>query len=195
MTFFVSLVNLALNTQQIKNWIVMETLDSLMIVVCVIALIILLSLIAYTWVKWHKQEAQAQMQIINQPPPPAFEVAKHQPYPPQGHFQHGYLNEAGKESPNLSGSRTFLNDDVLKQKPYTKGGRAPEFQSDKVVYHAISEKNPDTLQVGDIVFHAKGPTAENGTADGVDAGHVVFNTADESVRTRRASSHSKNTYL
>ena len=63
MTFFVPLDNLALNTQQIKNWIVMETLDSLMIVVCVIALIILLSLIAYTWVKWHKQEAQAQMQI------------------------------------------------------------------------------------------------------------------------------------
>lgn len=177
----------------------METLDSLMILVCVIALIILVSLIAYTWVKWHKQEAQAQMQIINQPPPPAFQPgAELRPYPPQTHFQQGYVNEMGKNSPNLSGSRTLLNDDVLKQKPYPKDGSAPEFQSNDVVYNADSVKNPDALQAGDVVFHAKGPTAENKTADDddVEAGHVVFNTGDESLRARpRISSHSKNTYL
>lgn len=184
-----------------------ETLDALMILVCVIALVILLAFVVYTWVKWHRQQTSS---ASNVPPPSSIEHSAG--LRPVAHFQKGYLNEIGRESPNLSGSRTFLNEDVLKQKPYSENGSAPpEFQTKDVVYHVNAEHNPKELQSGDIVYHANGPygSAKNiPAANAVDAGNVAIKYEEPSGKRRWSESatlsgdhekvevsHRKNTYL
>ena len=182
--------------------------DALMILVCAVALVILIALIAYTWVKWHQRQLNPPAHESNEPAHHGIELTGVRP---TAHYQKGYLNEVGRESPNLSGSRTFLNEDVLKQKPFHKHGNAPsDFQTKDVVYHADAERNPHELLAGDVVYHANGPfdRENNKTSDGVDVGHVVFN-ADEANGKRRWSesmtragesdkveiAHRKNTYL
>ena len=188
----------------------LDTLSSLMILVCVVALIILLSLIVYTWFKWHTKEVQqAAMSNESAGVDQAIEMTSYTPHHPQAHFQHGYLNEVGKVSPNLSGSRTFLNEDVLKQKPYQKDAKPPPaFETKDVVYHADAERDPNELRTGDIVFHANGPFDDNKTSNGLQVGHVVYNTENTSGKRRWTEpmvpgenedgnevSHRKNTYL
>lgn len=185
----------------------LDKLSSLMILVCVIALIILLSLVVFTWVKWHLREVRQPRAPI-ETATPAIEITS--PNHPPAHFQQGYLNTTGKDSPNLSGSRTFLNEDVLKQKPFPKdAGPVPEFQSKDVVFHANAERNPNELQSGDIVFHANGPFADNKTTNELQAGHLAYNNTDGTSVERRwtesmvpkededdsDASHRKNTYL
>ena len=169
----------------------LDTLSSLMIVVCVVALIILLSLVAYTWVKWHRKEVQSQMQPVDQLlASPATEEIELTSRSPQPLLQQGHVKV---DSPNLSGSQTFLNDDVLKQKSFPKDGNGPAFQSNDVVYHANAERNPDEFQAGDIVLHAKEPF--NKTTDEVEAGHVAFNTEEMNGQRRRVDSSSKDTFM
>lgn len=181
-------------------------LDALMILVCVFALIILVALIIYTWVKWHQR--QLNLPASSEPTPPGIELTA---VKPAVHFQKGYLNDIGRDSPNLSGSRTFLNEDVLKQKPFSKDGSIPpEFQSKDVVYHANAERSPNQMFAGDVVYHVNGPydRDSNKTTSGVDVGHVVFNPEDASGKRRWSESmartgdsdegkvsHRKNTYL
>lgn len=188
----------------------LDNLSSLMILVCAVALVILVSLTVYTWYKWHMKEIQ-QAATPNQAASPelAVEMTSYTPHHPQEHFQRGYLNVVGRDSPNLSGSRTFLNEDVLKQKPFTKDANppSPAFESKDVVFHANAERNPDELKSSDVVFHANGPFADNKTANGIQAGHVVYNVEDTSGRRRwtesmvpgededKEVSHRKNTYL
>ena len=164
-----------------------NTLSSLMILVCAVALIILLSLVVYTWVKWHMNEVQ-QATTSNETPGvnPAIETTSFTSHYPQTHFQQGYLNTAGRDSPNLSGSRTFLNEDVLKQKPFPKDANPPPpaFETEDVVYHANAERDPSELKSGDIVFHANRPFGDRQTTDGLQAGHVVYNTEKTNGRRR-----------
>lgn len=184
----------------------LDMLSSLMILVCAVALVILVSLTVYTWYKWHMKEVQ-------QPATPyqaagaelAVEMTSYTPHHAQSHFQKGYLNAAGSDSPNLSGSRTFLNDEVLKQKPNPP---PPAFESKDVVFHANVERNPDEMKSSDIVFHANGPFADNKTTNGIQTGQVVYNLDGTSGKRRwteslvpgededeRDVSHRKNTYL
>lgn len=188
----------------------LDNLSSLMILVCAVALVILVSLTVYTWYKWHMKEIQ-QAATPNQAASPelAVEMTSYTPHHPQEHFQRGYLNVVGRDSPNLSGSRTFLNEDVLKHKPFPKDANppSPAFESKDVVFHANAERNPDKLKSSDVVFHANGPFADNKTANGIQAGHVVYNVEDTSGRRRwtesmvpeededKEVSHRKNTYL
>jgi len=184
----------------------MDRLSSLMILVCAVALVILVSLIVYTWYKWHTKEIQqAATPYQAASAELAFEMTSYTSDHPQSHFQKGYLNTAGRDSPNLSGSRTFLNDEVLKQKPNPP---PPAFENRDVVFHANAERNPDELKSSDIVFHANGPFADNTTTNGIQAGQVVYNTEGTSGKRRwtksmvpgededeKDASHSKNTYL
>ena len=189
----------------------LDKLSSVMIVVCVVALIILLSLVVYTWYKWHAKEVQ-RAAAPSEPTSvqPGIEITSYTPHHPHAHFQHGYLNQVGRDSPNLSGSRTFLNEDVLKQKPFHKDANppAPAFETKDVVYHANAERDPSELRSGDIVFHANGPFDENKTTSGLQVGHVVYNNGEASGRRRWTESmvpgedqdedevsHRKNTYL
>ena len=184
-----------------------ETLDALMILVCAIALVILLAFVVYTWVKWHRQQTSF---ASNVPPPSGIEHSAG--LRPVAHFQKGYLNEIGRESPNLSGSRTFLNEDVLKQKPFSENGSAPpELQTKDVIQHINAEHNPrEPLMSGDIVHHANRyyGSAGNNTANEVDAGNVAIKYEEPSEKRRWSESaaltgdhenvqvsHRKNTYL
>ena len=184
----------------------LDKLSSLMILVCAVALVILVSLTVYTWYKWHMKEEQ-QAAAPNQAASAelAVEMTSYTPHHPQSHFQRGYLNVAGRDSPNLSGSRTFLNDEVLKQKPNPP---PPSFESKDVVFHANAERNPDVLRSSDIVFHANGPFVDNKTTNGIQAGQVVYDVEDTSGKRRwtesivpgddedeKEVSHRKNTYL
>lgn len=188
-----------------------KTLDSLMILVCAVALVSLVALIIYTWVKWHQRQLNPPPSPSSEPHPLGIELTGMKPVT---HFQKGYLNEVGRESPNLSGSRTFLNDDVLKQKPFPKDTTPPpEFQTKDVVYHANAERNPNEPLAGDIVYHANGPFDHHintSAPSGVDVGHVVYNAnepihgekqralSESMARTPSDSdpvSHRKNTYL
>lgn len=186
-----------------------EKLDALMILVCAVALVLLIGLVIYTWVKWHQK--QIQLLASNEPGPAGIEV---EGIKPAAHYQRGYLNEAGRNSPNLSGSRTFLNDDVLEQKPFpTDACPPPPFETKDVVYHANSERNPQKLLAGHVAYNANAGSfhhdqVNNKTGDAIDSSHVVFN-AEEPSRTRRWTqptaqtgeenevevSHRKNTYL
>ena len=182
-----------------------EKLDALMILVCVVALVLLVGLVIYTWVKWHQKQIQSL--ASNEPAPDGIEVVG---IKPAAHYQRGYLNEAGRNSPNLSGSRTFLNDDVLKQKPFSKdAGPPPPFESKDVVYHANAERDSQKLLAGDVAYNANARSFDqvnNQTGDAIDSSHVVFN-AEEPSRRRRwteptageenevEASHRKNTYL
>lgn len=171
-----------------------ETLDALMILVCVIALVILLAFVVYTWVKWHRQQTSF---ALNVPPPSGIEHSAG--LRPVAHFQKGYLNEIGRESPNLSGSRTFLNEDVLKQKPFSENGSAsPELQTKDVIQHINAEHNPNRYY----------GSAGNNTANEVDAGNVAIKYEEPSEKRRWSESaaltgdhekvqvsHRKNTYL
>ena len=183
-----------------------ETLDALMILVCVIALVILLAFVVYTWVKWHRQQTSS---ASNVPPPSSIEHSAG--LRPVAHFQKGYLNEIGRESPNLSGSRTFLNEDVLKQKPFSENGSAPpELQTKDVIHHVNAEHNPKELLSGDIVYHANRSygSARNNTANEVDGGNVAIKYEEPNEKRRWSESaalsgdhekvevsHRKNTYL
>ncbi|XP_078361705.1 uncharacterized protein LOC144646056 [Oculina patagonica] len=192
----------------------LDKLDSLMILACAVALIILLSLMVYTWYKWHvtevKRAATSNESNESAEVDPAIEMTSYTPHHyPNAHFQHGYLNEVGRDSPNLSGSRTFLNEDVLKQKPFHKDAHPPPaFETKDVVYHADAERDPNVLKSGDIVFHANGPFDDNKTTNGLQSSHVVYNTDDVSGKRRWTESmvpgedegadevsHRKNTYL
>lgn len=184
----------------------LDTLSSFMILVCAVALVILVSLTVYTWYKWHMKEVQqAATPYQAASAELAIEMTSHTPHHPQSHFQRGYLNTVGRDSPNLSGSRTFLSDEVLKQKPNLP---PPAFESKDVVFHANAERNPDELKSSDVVFHANGPFAGNTTTDGIQAGQVVYNGEDTSGKRRWTEStvpaededendvsHRKNTYL
>ena len=81
-----------------------------MILVCAVALVILVSLTVYTWYKWHMKEIQ-QAATPNQAASAelAIEMTSHTPRHPQSHFQRGYLNVAGRESPNLSANGPFAD--------------------------------------------------------------------------------------
>lgn len=184
----------------------LDTLSSLMILVCAVALVILVSLTVYTWYKWHMKEVQqAATSYQAASAELAVEMASYTPHHAQSHFQRGYLNEAGRDSPNLSGSRTFLNDEVLKQKPNLP---PPAFESKDVVFHAHVERDPDELKSSDVVFHANGPFADNKTTNGIQTGQVVYNVEGTSGKRRwtesmvpgededkREVSHRENTYL
>ena len=184
-----------------------EKLDALMILVCAVALVLLIGLVIYTWVKWHQKQIQSLAFNESGPPEIAVEGIK-----PAAHYQRGYLNEAGRNSSNLSGSRTFLNDDVLEQKPFLKDASPPPpFETKDVVYHANAERDPQKLLAGDAAYNANARSfgqVNNKTGDAIDSSHVVFN-AEEPSRTRRWTepkaqtgeenevevSHRKNTYL
>ena len=81
-----------------------------MILVCAVALVILVSLTVYTWYKWHMKEIQ-QAATPNQAASAelAIEMTSHTPHHPQSHFQRGYLNVAGRDSPNLSANGPFAD--------------------------------------------------------------------------------------
>ena len=185
----------------------LDTLSSLMLLVCAVALVILVSLAVYTWYKWHmkelEQQATSPYEVASAELP--VEMTSYTHHHPQSHFQKGYFNTAGRDSPNLSGSRTFLGDEVLKQKPNSP---PPAFESKDVIFHANAERHPDELNSGDIVFHANGPFADNKTTNGIEAGQVVYHAEDTSGKRRwtesmapgededeKEVSHRKNTYL
>ena len=81
-----------------------------MILVCAVALVILVSLTVYTWYKWHMKEIQ-QAATPNQAASAelAIEMTSHTPHHPQSHFHRGYLNVAGRDSPNLSANGPFAD--------------------------------------------------------------------------------------
>lgn len=184
----------------------MGLLDSLMILVCAVALVILIALAIYTWVRWHRKQIAASFEAA----PTGIEVTG---VTPAANYQRGYLNDVGRDSPNLSGSRTFLHDDVLKQKAFPRDAKSPaQFESKDSVYHADAERNPKEMMAGDVVFHANRPSIpgnnETVAADKVDVGHVAYNVDETSgkrrwpesmARTSDSSepevSHRKNTYL
>ena len=174
-----------------------ETLDYMMILVCAVALVILLAFVVYTWIKWHRQQTQF-LSSSNEQGPSGIELVGVTAAAP---YQRGYVNKIQRDSPNLSGSRTFLGEDVLQQKPFSKGIQpVPQFQTKDVVFHADAERNPN----GSVT---SSPGLRNSTVDGIDAGHAPHN-VDERVEKRwsestvRSSgsnetevSHRKNTYL
>ena len=184
----------------------LDTLSSLMILVCAVALVILVSLTVYTWYKWHMKEVQqAATPYQAASAELAVEMTSYTPHHPQSHFQRGYLNAAGRDSPNLSGSRTFLGDEVLKQKPNPPPSA---FESKDVVFHANMEHNPDELKSSDIVFHGNGPFAHNKTTHESQTSQVVYNVDGTSGKRRwtesmapgedvdeKDVSHRQNTYL
>ena len=183
-----------------------KTLDALIILVCVVALVILIGLVIYTWVKWHREQIQSLSS--NEPAPAGIVVVG---IKPAAHYQRGYLNEAGRNSPNLSGSRTFLNDEVLEQKPFPKDPYPPPpFETRDEVYLTNAERDPQNFLAGDVAYNANGPfdQVNNKTSNAIDSSYVVFN-AEEPNRRRRFTeptapmgegnevevSHRKNTYL
>lgn len=187
----------------------LDRLDSLMLLVCAVALVILISLAVYTWYKWHMKEVQQVASTSDQAAGAelAIEMASSAPHHAQSHFQRGYLNVAGRDSPNLSGSRTLLNDEVLKQKPNPPPSA---FESKDIVFHANAGRDPDEMRSGDIVFHANGPSADNKTTNGIQGGQLVYSVentngqrrwtasmvpGEDEVHDRDVSHHGTNTYL
>lgn len=178
-----------------------QTLDALMILVCALALVILIALVAYTWIKWHQK--QVQNLSSNERGPSEIEVMGVSRAAP---YHGGYMNEATKNSPNLSGSRTFLGEDVLRQKPFPSVSQPPPpFKGNGVIYKTGVEGN-----AGDVAYLTNEPynRARNETVDGVNAGHVAHNIderdgrrrwSESTVRTgdshNSEASHRKNTYL
>ncbi|XP_067032828.1 uncharacterized protein [Acropora muricata] len=178
-----------------------QTLDALMILVCALALVILIALVAYTWIIWHRE--QLQNLSSNERGPSEIEVVGVSRAAP---YQGGYMNEATKNSPNLSGSRTFLGEEVLREKPFSNVSQpSPPFKSNGVIYKTGVERN-----AGDVAFHTieSYNRGRNETVDGIKGGHVAQNIderdgrrrwSESTVRTgdshNSEASHRKNTYL
>ena len=184
-----------------------RTLDYLMILVCAVALVILLAFVVYTWIKWHNQ--QEQFTPSNEQGPAEIELVG---VSAAKSYQRGYLNEVGRDSQNLSGSRTFLGEDVFQQKPFSKGTQpAQTFQIKDVAHYGDVEHNPRVSMDSDVVVHSNGPLSrgiQNETLDGAHSFHAVHD-VDKRVERRRWSestartgvsneidvSHKTNTYL
>ena len=178
-----------------------QTLDALMILVCALALVSLIALVAYTWIKWHQK--QVQNFPSNERGPSGIEVVGVSRAAPN---HGGYMNEATRNSPNLSLSRTFLGEDVLQQKPFSNVSQPPPpFKTNSVIYNTGVERD-----ARDVAIHTIGPynRARKETVDRINAGHVVHNIdardgnrrwSESTVRTGNShdneASHRKNTYL